>query len=416
MYDWDLCGGEFDREATVSLMAKPKDGHQFSGWSGACAGTENCVVTMTPQNSVTAPMTVMATFTPIVSSAGSLTVTVLGLGEVVDNSGGLSCSGPTCVFQLPGVSTVDLNAIPFPDERFVGWSGACTGAGSCTVALAGPMAVTATFTGLIMGLTDAEAMRFLEQATWGPTPASIAHVKAVGKEGFLDEQFAMNVSTYPDPTATPDSSSLTPARNQFFFNAFHLDDQLRQRVAFALGQLFVVSATKVGSDFQMIPYVQMLHDRAFGNYEDLMRTVTVSPTMGRYLDMVNNDKTEPGSGLNPNENYPREFLQLFSVGTTLLNPDGSNKVDSNGNPIPPYDQDVILNMSRVMTGWTYPTKPGETPRWRNPSYYGGPMEPFDSHHDMEEKILMNGFTLPAGQTAVVDLNAAIHHVFQHPNV
>ena len=92
--------------------------------------------------------------------------------------------------------------------------------------------------------------------------------------------------------------------------------------------------------------------------------------------------TEPGSGLNPNENYPREFLQLFSVGTTLLNPDGSNQADSNGNPIPPYDQDVILNLSRVMTGWTYPTKPGETPRWRNPSFYDGPMEPFDSHHDM----------------------------------
>ena len=143
------------------------------------------------------------------------------------------------------------------------------GTGSCTVAIAGPMAVTATFTAPMTGLTDQEAKRFLEQATWGPTPALMAHVKAIGKEAFLNEQFAMNVSTYPDPTTTPDSSSLTPARNQFFYNAFHLDDQLRQRVAFALGQLFVVSANKVGSDFQMIPYVQMLHDSAFGNYEDL---------------------------------------------------------------------------------------------------------------------------------------------------
>ena len=416
MYDWDLCGGEFDREATVSLMAKPKDGHQFSGWSGACAGTENCVVTMTPQNSVTAPMTVMATFTPIVSSAGSLTVTVLGLGEVVDNSGGLSCSGPTCVFQLPGVSTVDLNAIPFPGEQFLGWSGACMGTGSCTVAIAGPMAVTATFTAPMTGLTDQEAKRFLEQATWGPTPALMAHVKAIGKEAFLNEQFAMNVSTYPDPTATPDSSSLTPARNQFFFNAFNQNDQLRQRVAFALGQLFVVSANTVGADYQMVPYLRMLHDGAFGNYEDLMRAVTLSPTMGRFLDMVNNDKTEPGSGLNPNENYPREFLQLFSVGTTLLNLDGSNQVDSNGDPIPTYDQDVILNMSRVMTGWTYPTKPGATPRWRNPSFYDGPMEAIDSHHDTGEKVLMNNFIIFAGQTAQQDLNQAVQHVFQHPNV
>ena len=102
------------------------------------------------------------------------------------------------------------------------------------------------------------SQRFLEQATWGPTPELIAHVKAIGKEAFLDEQFAMNVSTYPDPTATPDSSSLTPARNQFFFNAFHLDDQLRQRVAFALGQLFVVSANTVGADYQMVPYLRLL--------------------------------------------------------------------------------------------------------------------------------------------------------------
>ncbi|MGV7227947.1 MAG: InlB B-repeat-containing protein, partial [Nitrospirales bacterium] len=183
----ETCVAEFDPEATVMLMATPKAGHQFSGWSGACAGTENCVVTMTTQKSVT------ATFTPIVSSPGSLTVTVLGLGEVVGNSGGLSCFGPTCVFQLPGVSTVDLNAIPFPGEQFLGWSGACMGAGSCTVAIAGPMAVTATFTAPMTGLTDQEAKRFLEQATWGPTPALMAHVKAIGKEAFLNEQFAMNV-------------------------------------------------------------------------------------------------------------------------------------------------------------------------------------------------------------------------------
>jgi uncharacterized protein (DUF1800 family) len=209
---------------------------------------------------------------------------------------------------------------------------------------------------------------------------------------------------------------LTPVRNQFFHNAFHGQDQLRQRMAFALSQIFVVSANKVGQDYQMIPYLRLLQQGAFGNYEDLMRAVTLSPTMGVYLDMVNNDKTIPGSGLNPNENYPREFLQLFSVGTRLLNSDGTEQVDSSGNPIPPYDQEVILNLSRVMTGWTYPTQPGATPRWRNPSYYDGPMEAVDSHHDMGEKELMNGVILSAGQTAQQDLDQAIQHVFQHPNV
>ena len=404
------CVHEFENGQAVTLLAEPKAGHMFVGWSGACTGTEKCTVTLS------SPMAVKAAFSLIPLPPVALSVTIVGDGQVTSTPAGIACSRSTCVHNYDNGQMVILVAAANTGQTFSGWSGDCTGTGSCQLGMTSPMAVTAMFVSGNPGMTDQAAKRFLEQATWGPTPELIAYVKSIGKDAFLDEQFAMNVSTYPDPTATPDSSSLTPARNQFFYNAFHLDDQLRQRVAFALGQLLVVSATKVGSDFQMIPYVQMLHDRAFGNYEDLMHAVTVSPTMGRYLDMVNNNKTEPGSGLNPNENYPREFLQLFSVGTTLLNSDGSDQVDPNGSPIPPYDQDVILNLSRVMTGWTYPTKPGETPRWRNPSYYGGPMEPFDSHHDMEEKILMNGFILPAGQTAVEDLNAAIHHVFQHPNV
>jgi uncharacterized protein (DUF1800 family) len=411
------CGGDcteaYADGATVTLTAAADTGSTFAGWSGgagSCAGimTNPCSIPMTAAQAVT------ATFTPIPPAPVALSVTVLGRGEVVSSPNGLSCPSGTCVVDFPGESMVTLMAIPNPDESFLGWTGACAGTSPCTVTLTAPMVVTATFTPLATGLTDAEAKRFLEQATWGPTPELIAHVKAVGKEGFLNEQFSASPATYPDPD--PNSSSLTPVRNQFFHNAFHGQDQLRQRMAFALSQIFVVSANKVGQDYQMIPYLRLLQQGAFGNYEDLMRAVTLSPTMGVYLDMVNNDKTVPGSGLNPNENYPREFLQLFSVGTRLLNSDGSEQVDSSSNPIPPYDQEVILNLSRVMTGWTYPTQPGATPRWRNPSYYDGPMEAVDSHHDIGEKELMNGAILSAGQTAQQDLNQAIQHVFQHPNV
>ena len=132
-------------------------------------------------------------------------------------------------------------------QVFSEWKGDCTGTGtSCQLKMTSGMTVMAIFVSGNPGMTDQEAKRFLEQATWGPTPELIAHLKSIGKEAFLDEQLALNTSTYPDPSATPDSSSLTPTRNQFFFNAFHTDDQLRQRVAFALGQIFVVSANTGG--------------------------------------------------------------------------------------------------------------------------------------------------------------------------
>ena len=406
-----VCMQEFENGQQVMLLPEPKAGYMFDGWSEGCTEKEECIVTLN------SPTRVKATFTLIPPPSVTLSVIITGEGQVTSVPEGIDCPAVNCLQEFDNGATVVLTAKANEGQTFREWQGDCTGTGmSCQVEMTRPMTVTAVFVPGSPGLTDAEAKRFLEQATWGPTPELIAHVKDIGKEAFLDEQFALNLSTYPDPDATPESSSLTPTRNQFFYNAFHRDDQLRQRVAFALGQLFVVSANTVGADYQMIPYLQILRDGAFGNYRDLMRAVTLSPTMGRFLDMVNNDKTEPGSGLNPNENYPRELLQLFSVGTTLLNPDGSDQTDGTGQPIPPYDQDVILNLSRVMTGWTYPTKPGETPRWRNPSFYVGPMEAIESHHDTGEKTLMNGFIIPAGQTAQQDLDQATQHIFDHPNV
>ncbi len=404
------CSHDFPNGTQMTLLPDPKPGHMFDGWTGACTGKEACMVTLDVSKKVT------AVFARIPLPPVALSVMVEGNGNVISTPDGIDC--PTnCKHDFANGETVVLTARANTGQVFSEWKGACTGTGtSCQVEMTSALAVMALFVSGNPGLTDQEAKRFLEQATWGPTPALIAHVKEIGKEAFLEEQFALNMSTYPDPNDTPDSSSLSPTRDRFFFNAIHQDDQLRQRMAFALGQVFVVSANTVGQDYQMVPYLELLRDGAFGNYEDLMRAVTLSPTMGRFLDMVNNDRTEPGSGLNPNENYPREFLQLFSIGTTLLNPDGSNQTDANGNAIPTYDQEVIVNLSRVMTGWTYPTKPGATPRWRNPSYYDGPMEAFEDHHDPNAKVLMAGFTLPVGQTALEDLNQAIQHVFQHQNV
>jgi uncharacterized protein (DUF1800 family) len=160
----------------------------------------------------------------------------------------------------------------------------------------------------------------------------------------------------------------------------------------------------------------MLQNDAFGNFQTLLTDVTLSPVMGNYLDMVNNDKPNPEKGTNPNENYAREVLQLFSIGLHQLNTDGTPQLDGSGNPIPTYDQETIEGFAHVFTGWTYPTKLGATARFGNPRFYGGPMIAFDSHHDTGPKVLLNGVTLSAGGTAQADLTAAMQNIFNHPNV
>ncbi len=258
-------------------------------------------------------------------------------------------------------------------------------------------------------MTAADAASFLEQATWGPGPDSIAHVQQVGKAAYLTEQFAAPVSTFSDPP--PDMNSLSPAQQRFFKNAMSGPDQLRQRVAFTLAQIFVVSGLKVGNAYQMVPYLRLMQDNAFGNYYDLMRAVTLSPTMGRYLDMVNNDKPDPAKGIAANENYARELMQLFTLGTVTLNQDGSML-----SPAAPYDEAAVKTFGRSYTGWTYPTMPGATLKKHNPSYYAGPMEALDSNHDMEAKTLLSGVVVAGGRTAVEDLDAALKNIFAHPNV
>jgi len=170
----------------------------------------------------------------------------------------------------------------------------------------------------------------------------------------------------------------------------------------------------VNNPSAFVLWQNMFQKDAFGNFSTLLTDVTLSPVMGNYLDMVNNDK--PGNGVDPNENYAREVLQLFSIGLAVLNPDGTPQLDSSNNTIPTYTQDTIEGFAHTFTGWTYPTKAGATARFRNPEYYGGPMIAFDTHHDTGEKLLLNGTTLPAGGTAQADLTAALQNIFNHPNV
>lgn len=249
------------------------------------------------------------------------------------------------------------------------------------------------------------ATRFLEQASWGPDPASIRHLQEIGFDAWLDEQFSSPPSLYQPSTDT--AEDLTPQQSEFFIHATTGRDQLRQRVAFALSQVFVVSGLKTGQPRQIVPYENMLLNDAFTTYATVLHDVTLSPTMGVYLDMVNNDKADSGLGTLPNENYARELLQLFSIGTVHLKPDGSDTAEAT------YDQHIITEMSRALTGWTFPGP--NLKKGHNPENFDGPMIAVESNHDEGQKTVIGGLHLPAGQSAQQDLDAVLHALATHAN-
>lgn len=287
--------------------------------------------------------------------------------------------------------------------------------------------------------SKSDATRLLEQGTFGPTAQDIAHVQGVGTEAYLSEQFALPAGGYPgfayythtpgvscqyDPTAPTGPASLCArdhytlfqVQRLFFTNALTGADQLRQRVAFALSQIFVVSGTDIYEAYGMAAYQNMLLNDAFGNFRDLLTDATLNPAMGNYLDMVNNDKPNPSLGTEPNENYARELMQLFSIGVNKLNLDGSEQKDVKGQPIPTYDQGVVEGYAHLFTGWTYAPRPGVTSKWTNPINYEGNMVLFALHHDTAAKLILGGKIIPAGQTPQQDLKDGLDAIFNHPNV
>ncbi|HEV2762512.1 MAG TPA: DUF1800 domain-containing protein, partial [Pyrinomonadaceae bacterium] len=290
--------------------------------------------------------------------------------------------------------------------------------------------------------SEADTTRFLEQASWGPTPAEIARVRALGLRAYLNEQFNATPSGYPLMPLYPQDNaqgcpsavlndpayhrnvcirqnySMYPLQVQFFKNALYGQDQLRQRVAFALHQILVVSGRDpINQASWLGPYVQILERHAFGNYRQLLREVTLNPAMGLYLDTLGNTRT------NPNENFAREILQLFSVGVDELNPDGTPRLDAQGNRVPTYTQETVNNFTRVFTGWTLAAPRTATIDGVSFSVlnFRDPMVAREQNHDTGAKTLLSypnapSFNLPPGQTASADLDAALNNIFNHPNV
>jgi uncharacterized protein (DUF1800 family) len=312
---------------------------------------------------------------------------------------------------------------------------ACGGGGGGNTS--SPPTPTPTPTSTSVSATD--AARLLEQATFGVTASDVAHVQSVGIDAYIAEQLAYSPTQYTgysytphtapvgcigDGSKPPDASSLCArdkyspfqVQRDFFMHALNNPDQLRQRVAFALSQIMVVSSVTIYEAYGLADYQNILLNDALGNYRTLLQDVTLSPTMGRYLDMANSNQTNPQNGTVPNQNYAREVLQLFSIGLVELNPDGTLQLDASGAPIPTFDGATINGFAAVFTGWTYPPLPGATSQWTNPINFDGTMVAFPDHHQPGTKALLNAYMVAANQTPEQDLANALDNIFNHPNV
>ena len=358
--------------------------------------TAQASVTVNLQN----PLPAVSSATPNPINPGSATITVNGSGFA--NGGVIYLAGHalTTTFVSPTQLTA-TTTVAMPAGRLA----------AVKVANPNPGAATSTPISVPVRVANekmpyAAAVRFLEMTTWGPTPQSVVDLQTQGQDAWLAAQFAKPASKWPDPNTT--TEGVARLQTAFYNVALNGDDQLRQRASFALAQIAVSSAIKDTTFEQMVSYQRALGDYAFGSYRDFLTTITLNPSMGDFLDMVNNDKANATAGTSPNENYARESMQLFSLGLVQLDPTGV-PLTVDGNTQPEYDQTTVSEMAKVLTGWTYGKTPGFTSLWKNQPYYFGPMVAFENHHDTTQKNLNLpvACTIPAGGTAEADLSAAI---------
>jgi len=281
--------------------------------------------------------------------------------------------------------------------------------------------------------TPAEASRFLAQATFGATEADITGLTGSTYSAWIDAQEAMPQSSthlahlearLPQLQAL--NASATLGANQYYESfwqqAATAPDQLRQRVAFALSEIFVTSFASGRQDPRgMAAYYDMLEDDAFGNFRTLLNDVTYSPSMGIYLTYLGNQKEDAKTGRNPDQNYAREVMQLMTIGLYKLNTDGTLQKDLFGNVQPTYTTDDVIALSKVFTGLSwYNAAP------TNSTFFGGskdkdayvkPMIVYNGYHSISAKTFL-GTTIAASSTAdgAGDIKTALDTLFNHPNV
>jgi uncharacterized protein (DUF1800 family) len=368
--------------------------------------TASATVTVNLQN----PVPVVTGVDPNPLAPGPITLTISGTGfaqgAVVYLAGVALPTAWISNQQLKAIGTLNM---PFARLAAIKVTNPSPGGTTST-----PRALSVQVPPASVKMAYTDAVRFLEMASWGPTPASVQQLQTMGRDAWLASQFSMPPSAWPDPLN--DNEGMSRLQTAFFNIAMNGQDQLRQRVSFALAQIMVASGNKDTEFSQMVSYQRLLGDSAFGTFRDLLGKMTLNPAMGYYLDMVNNDKANPKKNTVANENYAREVMQLFTLGLVQLNQDGTNVP---GVPAPlEYTQATVTDMAKVMTGWTFSPAPGYASQWPNPPYYFLPMVPFDTHHDMTAKNISLPIpcAIPAGGTAVSDLNMALDCLAKQSNV
>ncbi len=404
---------------------------------------DNPAVSITRDISVLNPIPILSSATPMTFNVGPATVTVQGQSfisgaQVLQNG----VAVPT-TFNSGGQLTASLNL---------------TEPGNLDLQVLNPNPGPATSADLIAQVngtppvpvvTPEDASRFLEQATFGATDADIHQVSLIGFQPWLNQQFNMpQVPQEPvveqalilnNPPCVANNVKCNAAlfvqntqdeglvQNAFWQQSLTGSDELRERVKYALSELYVIS----GQNFavQNMPrgeanYYDLLGTDAFGNFRQLLQDVTLNPMMGQFLSMQGNDKGNATT--DPDENYAREVMQLFTIGLYQLNDDGTQKLDTTGQPIPTYSNTDVMGLAAVFTGfsWGVPGNSSDT-AWSNCCIYVGPgygedilpMQSFPSHHSTVEKDFL-GVTIGASGSPDPngDLKIALDTLFNHPNL
>ena len=407
---------------------------------------DNPTISVSQNISVLNPIPVLASATPLSMNPGPPATTIVLTGSDFINGAQVLMNG--AVVPTTFNSGTQLTASISPTEP---------GNLDLQVLNPGPgPAISADLIGTVNGtppvaiVSPQDAARFLDQATFGATDADIHHLSIIGYQPWLDEQFAATqtrmtpaveqaliVNTQPACSSgdvkcnaamfLQNNHGQDYTENAFWQQSLTASDQLRQRVAYSLHEMLVISMSSTG--VMNMPrgaahYYDTLAADAFGNFRQLLEDVTLNPMMGQWLAMQGNDKGSANT--DPDENYAREVMQLFTIGLYQLNDDGSQKLDGTGKPIPTYSNTDVMGLAKVFTGFSW-NVPGNTSdsAWSDCCMYVAPgqgedllpMQSYPSHHSTAEKDFL-GVTIPASGTADPNgnLKIALDTLFNHPNL
>jgi uncharacterized protein (DUF1800 family) len=406
---------------------------------------DNPTVSISQNISVLNPIPVLTSATPLSFNPGPPATTIVLSGSDFINGAQVLMNGSAVPTTFNSGTQLTANVSP-------------TEPGNLDLQVLNPSpgpATSANLIGTVNGtppvpvVSPQDASRFLDQATFGATDADIHHLSLIGYQAWLSEQFAATqtlmtpgveqaliVNAQPacaagDVTCNAalfmqNNQGQVYTENAFWQQSLTANDQLRQRVAYSLHEMLVISMT--GTGVENMPrgtahYYDTLGADAFGNFRQLLDDVTLNPMMGQWLAVQGNDKGNATT--DPDENYAREVMQLFTIGLYQLNDDGTQKLDGTGKPIPTYSNTDVIGLAKVFTGFSW-NVPGNTSdaAWSDCCMYVGPgqgedllpMQSYPTHHSTAEKDFL-GVTIPAGSSDPNgDLKIALDTLFHHPNL